>query len=95
MKKRLLSVALTGLASPMVMMIALLVDPSAEGWASIALLAPGHFAATVFHVNAANSPGKFGAEFALDLIVVWIILLIVVTLFQILFGKIGSRREHA
>jgi hypothetical protein len=81
------------------MLFALLANPDQTGWLSTKVLAPGHFAAALFLRKGAqsiDSTWQFTAEFALDLVVIWIVLLIVVTLLEKSFGKsTPSRREHA
>jgi hypothetical protein len=90
---RLLIIAFTGIASPLLLLIALFDDGKRLGWLNPLLFGPGRFVAGMFDSNATpfqHSRLYFQIAFAMDFLFLWLALVIV----ALLLVKLITRRKQ-
>jgi hypothetical protein len=98
MNKRLFArLAWTGIASPLLMMLAYEMDGSRFSWFAVPFYAPGLLtAAVVFRMGGhAGSPESYLAvAFGLNFIFIWIMLLVILKLVERLFLRLKVKAAH-
>ena len=93
--RRLLILACTGIASPLLILFALEAEGTKLGWLPTLIFGPGLFAARVLLPNTVhtNHSSLYShVAFAVDLVLVWIVLLLVAILLEKL---IAPRKKQA
>jgi len=88
--RRFLIVVLTGIASPLLLLTALLKEGTDPGLLSSILFGPGHFVTSLFSADTPqthHSPLYFQIAFALDFVFIWMVLLAVALLLEKLFTR--------
>ena len=93
--RRLLILACTGIASPLLILLALEAEGTKLGWLPTLIFGPGLFAARVLLPNTVhtNHSSLYShVAFAVDLVLVWIVLLFVAILLEKL---IAPRKKQA
>jgi hypothetical protein len=96
MNKRLFArLAWTGLASPLLMMLAHALDGTGFAWLALPLYAPGMLVANAFLPKSAHlgDPSLYiQVAICLNFVFIWIMLLVLIRLFENLYSQ--KRRGH-
>jgi len=88
--RRWLILVFTGIATPLLLLLALKEEETSLGWLATLFFAPGRYIAGLFvsNPNPTHHPRwYFQVSFGLDFLVLWIVLLILAFLLEKLFTR--------